>query len=66
MDESEESNESTYFLYKLMVRRVVNTNMLMTGHININFIRNKFEILSNSIKGNLDILMVLTWIYFLN
>ena len=66
MDESEESNESTYFLYKLMVRRVVNTNMLMTGHININFIRNKFEILSNSIKGNLDILMVLTRIYFLN
>ena len=66
MDESKESNESTYFLYRLMVRRVANTNMLMIGHININSIRNKFEILSNSIKGNLDILMVLTWIYLLN
>ena len=27
----------------------------MTGHININSIRTKFEMLSNSIKGNLDI-----------
>ena len=30
----------------------------MIGHININSIRNKFEILSNSIKGNLVILMI--------
>ena len=30
----------------------------MIGHINMNFIRNKFEMLSNSIKGNLDILMI--------
>ena len=30
----------------------------MTGYININSIRNKFEMLSNSIKGNLDILMI--------
>ena len=30
----------------------------MTGHININSIRNKFEMLSNSIKGKLDILMI--------
>ena len=30
----------------------------MNGHININSIRNKFEMLSNSIKGNLDILMI--------
>ena len=30
----------------------------MIGHININSIRNKFEMLSNSIKGNLDILMI--------
>ena len=30
----------------------------MIGHININSIRNKFEMLLNSIKGNLDILMI--------
>ena len=30
----------------------------MIGHININSIRNKFEMLSNSIKDNLDILMI--------
>ena len=30
----------------------------MIGHININSIQNKFEMLSNNIKGNLDILMI--------
>ena len=30
----------------------------MLGHININSIQNKFKFLSNSTKGNLDILMV--------
>ena len=30
----------------------------MIGHININSIRNKLKFLSNSTKGNLDILMV--------
>ena len=30
----------------------------MIGHININSIRNKFEMLSSSIKDNLDILMI--------
>ena len=33
-------------------------NRLMMGHLNINSIRNKFEIDSNSIKGSLDILMI--------
>ena len=30
----------------------------MIGHINVNSIRNKFEMLSSNIKGNLDILMI--------
>ena len=30
----------------------------MIGYININSIRNKFEMLLNSIRGNLDILML--------
>ena len=58
IDENEESSESTYFLNKLKATRIANINRLMTGHININSIRNKFEMLPNSIKGNLDILMI--------
>ena len=30
----------------------------MIGHVNINYIRNKFELLLGSIKSNLDILMI--------
>ena len=33
-------------------------NSLMIGHINTNPVQNKFEMFSNSIKGNLDILMI--------
>ena len=58
IDENEESSESTSFLNKLKATRIANINRLMIGHININSIRNKFEMLSNSIKGNLDILMI--------
>ena len=47
--ENEESSESTSFLNKLKSTYVANINRLMIGHININFIRNKFEMLSNSI-----------------
>ena len=58
IDESEESSESTSFFNKLKATRIANINRLMIGHININSIRNKFEMLSNSIKGNLDTLMI--------
>ena len=44
IDESEESSESTSFLNKLKATRIANTNRLMIGHVNINSIRNKFEI----------------------
>ena len=30
---------------------------MIIGYININFIRNKFEMLKNSMKGNVDILL---------
>ena len=55
--ENEESSVSTFFLNKLKARRITNINRLMI-HININTIRIIFEMLSNSIKGNLDILMI--------
>ena len=58
MDENKQSSESTSFLNKLKAIRTANIKRLMIGHINMNFIRNKFEMLSNSIKGNLDILMI--------
>ena len=58
IDENEESSESTSFLNKLKVTGIAKINRLMIGHININSIRNEFEMHSNSIKGNLDILMI--------
>ena len=58
INENEESNESTSFLNKLKTTCIANIKRLMIGNININSIENKFEILSNSIKGNLDILMI--------
>ena len=42
----------------LTLTPIANINRLMIGHININSIRNKFEMLSNIIKDNLDILMI--------
>ena len=58
IDENEESSESPPFLNELKATRLANINRLMIGHINTNSIRNKFEMHLNSIKGNLDILMI--------
>ena len=49
------SAESVAFLEKL---RLENPNRLIFGHLNINSIRNKFEMLTNIIQGKLDILLV--------
>ena len=35
-----------------------NLNKLIFAHLNINSIRNKFELLSEQIKGNVDVLMI--------
>ena len=40
------------------LRRIGNFNRLVLGHININSIRNKFEILMQQITNNTDILMI--------
>ena len=58
IDENEESSESPLFLNELKATRLANINRLMIGHINTNSIRNKFEMHLNSIKGNLDLLMI--------
>ena len=38
--------------------RINNVNKVVIRHININFIRNKFDMLSSMVKDNIDILMV--------
>ena len=38
--------------------RCKNLNRILIGHLNINSLRNKFEILVSSIAVNLDILMI--------
>ena len=35
-----------------------NTNKLVFAHVNINSLRNKFELLVNQFKGNNDVLMI--------
>ena len=35
-----------------------NTNKLIFAHININSLRNKFELLVNQVNGNIDVLMM--------
>ena len=35
-----------------------NLNKLISAHLNINSIRNKFELLSEQIKGNVDLPMI--------
>ena len=38
--------------------RINNINRVVIGHININSIRNKFDMLSSMVKDSIDILMV--------
>ena len=38
--------------------RVKNPNKVIIGHLNINSLRNKFELLTHQIKDNIDILMI--------
>ena len=37
---------------------ISNTNKLIFGHLNINSLKNKFDLLSKQVKGSIDILMV--------
>ena len=38
--------------------RQKNTNKLVFAHININSLRNKFELLVNQVKRNINVLMI--------
>ena len=53
-----EVNDDTSDLDILKDLRCKNLNRILIGHLNINSLRNKFEILVSSIAVNLDILMI--------
>ena len=44
--------------YALRVLRSINANRVIIAHININSIRNKFEMLSTLVMGKIDILLI--------
>ena len=46
------------FKTKLKDIRITNLNRIFISRININSIRNKFELLAEAVMGNVDILMV--------
>ena len=46
------------FKTKLKDIRITNLNRIVISHININSIRNKFELLAEAVMGNVEILMV--------
>ena len=46
------------FKTKLKEIRITNLNRIFISRININSIRNKFELLAEAVMGNVDILMV--------
>ena len=47
------------FKLKLKDIRITHLNRIVISHININSIRNKFELLAEAVLGNLGILMVI-------
>ena len=50
--------EPEYFGNKLKPLLTSNLHRIVIAHININSIRNKFEVLLNGVRGNVDILII--------
>ena len=48
----------TSFENQLKTIRLQNINRIIVAHLNINSIRNKIELLSEAVTGNIDILMI--------
>ena len=57
-DESLGAKSATDCKRFLKSLRTSNPDKLVFAHLNINSLRNKFEILSDQIKGNIDVLLV--------
>ena len=58
LNKSVQNNENVFFGEKLKALRIANLNRIIIAQININSIRNKFDALASSIRGNVDILMI--------
>ena len=58
LNKSVQNNENVFFGEKLKSPRIANLNRIIIAQININSIRNKFDALASSIRGNVDILMI--------
>ena len=50
--------ENKYTLSVIKSLKLSNANRLITGHINIKYIRNKFDELKYIIQGNVDIFII--------
>ena len=57
-DDDKNNDLSMSSFENLKELRNKNVNRLIIGHININSIRNKFEMLSSKVNGQIDILMI--------
>ena len=55
-DTETDSNEAEFSELKSI--RAKNVNRLIIAHLNINSIRNKFDLLASNVSGNIDILML--------
>ena len=54
----EKGNDSENFKYYLSSLRRKNLNRVILAQLNINSIRNKFDLLAEGIKGKVDVLMI--------
>ena len=54
----EKGNNSENFKYYLSSLRGKNLNRVILAQLNINSIRNKFDLLAEGIKGKVDVLMI--------
>ena len=59
ISELSESNAGDVVVFKsLKDVRIKNLNRIILAHLNINSLRNKFDLLTDQIKGNVDVLVI--------
>ena len=59
ISELSESNAGVVVVFKsLRDVRIKNLNRIVLAHLNINSLRNKFDLLTDQIKGNVDVLVI--------
>ena len=59
ISELSESNAGDVVVFKILKDvRIKNLNRIVLAHLNINSLRNKFDLLIDQIKGNVDVLVI--------